>query len=335
MADNFSTQLSDLAIIQSLLLQRVSNGLSSDVANVYSQIIEDLTTAIRGADNINARNMNATIKELKERFDVDVNFLYDDLEELAITESAFAANAVNATAGVDIFRKLPPESTIRNIVATSLMSSGQQAATIKGWLKGIDAKMLNDIEGVVGLGIVNGSTNSEIANSLNGILTTGKGRAEAIARTAVSHISNEARMKTYEANSEVLRGYERQETLDSNTCIVCGEIDGKFYPIDGKRPPSVMHINCRGINIPTLKTWEELGLPFKEIPVGTRSSIDGNISGKIDFDEWLKGKDEPFIKKWFGTTRYKLYKENKLTLSDFVTNKNQIISVSELRAKYS
>jgi len=46
---NISTQLSDLAIIRSLLLQRIANNLSAEVAGAYQNIIDDISRDIRGA----------------------------------------------------------------------------------------------------------------------------------------------------------------------------------------------------------------------------------------------------------------------------------------------
>ena len=117
---NISSQLADLAIVRSLLLQRVANGLSNKVSSVYQDIIDDIDLTIRSADNINLRNMRSAIKELQSRIDVDINFLYKDLDGLAVSEATYAFNSTNAVVGVDVFSKFPPESVIDNITKSTL-----------------------------------------------------------------------------------------------------------------------------------------------------------------------------------------------------------------------
>ena len=332
---NISSSLADLAIVRSLLIQKIANGLSADVSKAYQTIIDNISRDIRGASPITLKNMKATIKELKSRFEVDTSFLKPELEDLAITESAYAASSVNSTVGVEVFSKLPAESTIKNIVATSLMSSGSGATTIKGWMKSVEDKSVRDIENIVKLGVISGETNIEIANRLTKQLEVNSREAMKITRTATNHISNVAREAVYAKNESVIKGYQKHETLDSNTCMQCAAVDGQFYKLNQKKPPATLHMNCRGLYIPVLKSWEDLGLPFSEIPKGTRSSIDGSISSKIDFEHWLDTKDKKFVKDWFGTTRYKMFKDKKLSLSDFVGQNGEILSVKSLREKYS
>lgn len=342
---NISTQLSDLAIIRSLLIQRVSNGLSAKVARAYQDMIDQIDKDIRSAKPITLRNMTATIKELKERFEIDTSFLNKELEDLAVTESAFALNSVNSTVGVDIFSKVPPEATIRNIVATSLISDGKRAETIDTWLKGIDAKMLNDIEGVIKNGVIQGQVNAEIASSLVGVLDTSKQHAETVTRTATSMVSNEARQKVWDDNEDVIKGYEFTATIDGRTSFGCSTRDGALYdisnnPLNDKAKqfpyqPIPRHFNCRSVYVPVLKSWEDLGLPFDEISAGTRSSLDGQISAETTFDKWFEGKDKAFQEEYLGVGRYKLYKEGKITFKDLVNQKGEMLSVAELKEKYS
>ena len=331
---NISTQLADLAITRSLLIHKVANGLSNDIAKVYNDIIDGLVSDLKSGKPINLKNMNATIKDLQSRFTPNTDSINSDLSDLAVNEGNYALKSVNTAVGVDIFKKVVPESTMRNILNVSLMSSGNGATTIKGWLKSVEYKSLNDIEKVVKLGVIQGDTNYTIANNLRNRLNMSNIEAQKIVRTATSHISNVAREEVFSANDDVIKGYQKHETLDSRTCLQCASVDGKFYKVNEKKPPATLHMNCRGVYVPVLKSFKELGLPFDEIPDGTRSSLDGYVSGKINFDKWIKTKDKTFIKDYLGTSRYELYKNNKLSLSDFVTNKGRILTVKELKAKY-
>lgn len=69
-------------------------------------------------------------------------------------------------------------------------------------------------------------------------------QATMLARTAVMHVSNAARDQFYKANEDIIKGYQRVETLDLRTCIVCGEADGRVYKIDAVRPSLPAHPGC-------------------------------------------------------------------------------------------
>ncbi len=331
---NISSSLADLAITRGLLTARVANGLTATVANAYSEIIDDIYQAVRSAESdIVLKNMNASISELQKLITSNEHILKTDLIALSHNEALYTLNSTNAIIGAEIMKQYPPEKTIERIYSVSLMNSGGGAAEIPTWFKSVDDSMRKDVEQVVKLGVVNGETNYQIADRLKTKLNMVKGEAERIARTTAQHITEEARMSVYDSNSDILKGYQRLETLDSSTCYACGSIDQKFYPLD-KKPPNRIHLNCRGTNIPVLKSWEEMDLDLSELSKGTRASMDGQVSGDIPFDKWLETKDEKFIKSYFGTTRYSLYKDKKLSLSDFVNNKNEILTVESLKEKY-
>lgn len=332
---NISTELADLAIIRGILIARVANNLTATTANAYQAVIDDIYQAVRSAESdIVLKNLKVTIAELQTLVISNEHILKDELIELSHSEALYTLNSTNAVVGADIMKKFPPEKTINRIYAVSLMNSGGGAAEIPKWFKSVDDSMKKDVEQVVKLGVVNGETNIEIANRLKKKLNMTKGEAERIARTTAQHITEEARMSVYRENEDIIKGYERLETLDASTCYVCGVADGKFFPL-GTKPPNRYHLNCRGINNVVLKSWKELDMPeLSELPTGTRASMDGQVSGKIKFDKWIDTKDDKFIKDYLGTSRFKMYKDKKLSLSDFVNNKNEILTVKSLNEKY-
>ena len=79
----------------------------------------------------------------------------------------------------------------------------------------------------------------------------------------------------------------------------------------------------------------QLGLPFDEIPVGSRSSIDGAISSEINFDDWFAKKDKAFQEEYLGAGRFDLYKKGKITFNQLVDQNGAILTIEELRKKYT
>lgn len=69
-----------------------------------------------------------------------------------------------------------------------------------------------------------------------------KVRADRNARTITTAVANEAQMSSYTRSG--VKKYEWVATFDERTCPVCGDRDGKQYPIgQGEYPPA--HPNCR------------------------------------------------------------------------------------------
>jgi|WetSurMetagenome_2_1015567.scaffolds.fasta_scaffold80378_3 SPP1 gp7 family putative phage head morphogenesis protein len=79
-----------------------------------------------------------------------------------------------------------------------------------------------------------------------------RARLEMIARTEILRSSNLGSMAVYEANRDVLRGWEFEATLDERTCNICGPRDGKQYPFDSQAEKPPLHPHCRCAVTPVL-----------------------------------------------------------------------------------
>src|SRR5690606_26281802 len=71
-----------------------------------------------------------------------------------------------------------------------------------------------------------------------------------------------------------------------HNCPACMSLDGKVFPInEGPRPPR--HVACRCTMNVVLKSAQELGLNLREIPEGTRMSMDGQVPQSVIYNDWL------------------------------------------------
>jgi SPP1 gp7 family putative phage head morphogenesis protein len=157
--------------------------------------------------------------------------------------------------------------------------------------------------------------------------------SKAVARTAANLVSNRAREMTYQQNSAVIKGIEYVATLDDRTTLICMNLHGQVFPIDeGPRPPQ--HYNCRSTTVPVVKSWEEMGIPAREISREARASMDGQVADVKSFDEWLKAKDKtsPAVTdKLLGPVRAKLWREGQIReLSGFVDATGRKLDLEEL-----
>lgn len=71
-------------------------------------------------------------------------------------------------------------------------------------------------------------------------------RTMLIARTEIMRASNLGALAVYEANADVLNGWEWVATRDERTCPICGGLDGKVFKFGDMQsiPPSGSHLGC-------------------------------------------------------------------------------------------
>lgn len=227
--ENISTQLASLAITRSLILQRVANNLSKEVAQAYLSVIDDVTKQLKSGDDINIKNVNKIIKELQSRMEVNLD-IESDLTKLGMSEAQWAQSSVNGAVGIDLMSKLPTEATIAKIVGDSYI----EGATINEWFNGVNDSMKNDLKKSVRVGMLEGETTIQIAKRVRDSLGVSLNHADSISRTAVATVSNNARMATYEANDDVIKGWEHLSALDNRTSQVCATRDGATWDLEHK-----------------------------------------------------------------------------------------------------
>lgn len=159
--------------------------------------------------------------------------------------------------------------------------------------------------------------------------------AATLVRTYVQSANTGAQEAVYKQNEDIIRGYKRVETLDNHTCRICALMDGAKYGLHEKKPDLPAHPNCRGVYLPLLKSFRELGLDmdeFEEVarPWAIRGTGNLGTSGakieeygtsKEDFHGWLMSLPEDSqLKTSIGPMRLRLLKEGKVNW-DELSNK--------------
>lgn len=242
--------------------------------------------------------------------------LHLDLREFAGYEAQFAGKMLEATG-----------------VAVSVPSLGQVAAAMYAMpLQAGNGRLLESfiadwtvaertaVTGAIRMGVVQGQTTAQIVTAIrgtkanryaDGLLAVTKRHAEAVVRTAVAHVGDVARLETYAANDDIIKGEQWSATLDSRTSAICRSLDGRVFALNkGPRPPA--HVNCRSVRIPVLSD------EFAFLTEGEkRSSVDGPVDARTTFYEWLQKQPASFQDEAIGPTRGKLLREGGLSADRF------------------
>lgn len=276
-----------------------------------------------------------------------------DLEELAISEGAWLGDELSGiTIGLSL--TAPAPSLLKPVLSLPTNVGG---STLEQLFEALGANSREAAYTAIAAGVVQGETVDQLTRRLRGAVVkraswrkdsdgvrryvpgvyeggalegVSTRQAEVLARTAIMHVANEAREIVYRENADLFKGYERVETLDGDTCLPCGAEDGRIYGPDEPRPALPAHPGCRGLYLPVLKSWKELGIAAEELPEGTRASMDGQVPESETYADRLAKMSGPARRALLGPSRASLY-EQGVSLADMVRD-GRLIPLAELGA---
>lgn len=261
------------------------------------------------------------------------NLLKGDLIDLSYDEVDALQDVFDKSAPITLEMQLPSPATLRAIVVTEPF----EGKVMRKWFSEIGQNTQRGLEQSVRMGMTQGETIDQIASRIRGVYgrTNHNGirnEAARTARTAVNHVSTEARHSTFEANADLIKGYQWFSTLDSRTCLICSALDGRVYKLDNpRRPPE--HFSCRCTIAPLLKPWRELGVDRDDLTPKQRASMNGQVSGTLTYADWFKSKELSASdrQRILGPTRYKRWKAGKEDIKQFTNSGGKIHTIEHLQ----
>jgi hypothetical protein len=185
------------------------------------------------------------------------------------------------------------------------------AATRSGYLLGIPSKQI--VRNV--LGSIKDMDPGQIKGLRNSL--------EMNTRTAVAVMASEARNAVYRENDDIFDGVRWLSTLDLRSCPVCASRDLVIYKRLEDVPTIPAHRACRCVLLPYIKGFEGIE--------GDRAAMEGPVSDKMTYDQWLRQQPDEFVKEALGASRFKMFKEG-MSINSFVSG-NHILTLKELAEK--
>lgn len=224
-----------------------------------------------------------------------------------------------------------------------------QGGLLRDWARKLEADAFTRLRGAVRQGLLQGESIDQIVRRVrgtraqrytDGILELSRRDAQAVVRTATSHVLNSARDDLYEANADLVKGVQWVATLDSRTTAECQVRDGLQYDLD-HRPvghsvpwgagPGRLHWGCRSTSVPVLKSWRELGIAGRDATPGMRASFSGQVPGRTTFRDWIKGQPAAVQDEVLGVTRAKALRAGDMSFADFYDDRGRLLTLGELR----
>jgi SPP1 gp7 family putative phage head morphogenesis protein len=352
-------KVKDEIIGHSIDLNRLEIQMKKDVIKELKNLERDLINQLEESNILNGKPMTkfkqkrlqALFKQTKETIQTAYkqakDSLNEDLIRVASISEAQTINALNSAINVDLLSTGLSKQALNAIASQTLI----EGAPSKEWWSRRGKAFKDKFSDTVRKGMLAGETTDNIVRTLrgtkalrykDGVLNGNYRSAEALVRTSIQSVANEARIETYRENDKLIKGIEWSATFDNRTSDICASLDGlqwdlEYVPLGHGTPfpGMIAHWNCRSTTVAIIKSWKELGAKgkFKEIPESTRAAMDGRVSSKKNYEAWLKGKDKKTQEEVLGVGKRKLWKEGKLGFTDLVSGSGKPLTLEQLERK--
>jgi SPP1 gp7 family putative phage head morphogenesis protein len=346
-----SPALTSDAIRRQVLLEGVKEGEHKK----FAKFLRDLDKSIRmrlaaeGETIASQRRLNillADINNIQKGIYSEYTAQFElDLDDIAIAQAELEVSALNKTVS-DFESVIPAENQLLAAYKGNPLSvvGKSQGLTLKPFLKQYTTDQISFITGAINQGFAEGQTISQITRKIrgtrsgnfnNGQLAVINRNNRIMVRTAVQNAGEQARQKTWDANSDLIKGVKWVSTLDSRTTKQCQSLDGREFPIDkGARPP--IHYGCRSTVTPVLsEKFDFLKQGSKRPEKGADGA--GQTTANTTYYSWLKTQPASFQDSVIGDARGKLLRNGGLTSDEFAKlqlNKNfKPLTLAEMKEK--
>lgn len=331
-----SDDILDATVRHSIYLERHKAGVVRRIIGMVGDVNDDVVAQIIKAkiERLSRRQLDQLLSNLRrtinDGYSPVVEVLDEEIRQLGIQEVRFQKRMLENTIPAKLTFDVPSDEQIY-AAATARPFEGR---FLKEWYAGLPDGAFRRVRDAVRMGYVEGQTTDEIVRTIRGtrdragIIQQSKRGAEAAVRTALAHTANVAKGEVYRKNRSKIKGVEWVSTLDGRTSAICRGFDGKVFPVDeGPRPPA--HVACRSTTIPVIKTARELGLNLKG---ATRSSMNGQVSAELNYDQWLRRQPLEFQDDVLGPTKAKLFRAG-LTMDRFIDREGAELTLRQIEER--
>jgi SPP1 gp7 family putative phage head morphogenesis protein len=375
----------DMVTGRAVRLQRFTATQKREILAGLQKLFGDLGRELRDLSPIDVMapslqqkrllKLSAIVADLIDQGVKDLRRTHDQaLAEIAELEALWFQKAANRAVGVEIVTATLSRQQIRQIVSDTLI----EGAPSKEWWAKIADSTRQAFVNTVRAGMAKGLPTDQIVEQLVGSgavpgnLAPTQRHVEALVRTSVQTVANQARLDLYAENNDVLKGIQWVATLDNRTTIICMGLHGKVWslpdyePVDHDMPfpGPTAHWNCRSTQVAVFRSWRELA-QSRAVPTeaggrsdietlyernlieqgfsreeaagilrNARASMDGEVPRALTFDEWLSTKSKAFQDEMLGPGRAELWRSGKLTLTELLDQNGRPLPLEVLKRKY-
>jgi len=344
--------LQERSISHSIYIERFKTQEIKEIIRLLSQYDIDTINALKTVNGVRLTKATkaALIQKIrninKEYISAYNERIRGTAREFGEYEAGFQVNLMNEVIPFEmgVALTIPASGSIYS----EIISHPFEGEILRDQVARLGKSRVTKITKVINQGYAEGATIQELTREIrgtqslrftDGVIVATRRQAGTLARTAIQHTASMARKAVYEANDDVVKGYEWVSTLDGRTTYICMGLDGRVWYYNAPEqstlpreqfPPA--HQNCRSTTVPVTYSWKELGIDRAEVAPGTRASMNGQVPTSLKYNDWLKTQSSTFQKEVLGANRYKLFKEGT-PVTNFTDNKQKTLTLKELGMK--
>ncbi|ENH9853756.1 minor capsid protein [Salmonella enterica] len=303
-------------------LQRNASHEVNELAPFIQQMRDEVRRQVLmfGDDNRTRKNLEKLLRDLEDILDgITTDWqdkLTEDLQTLAGYEADWTTKTLTANVGAEFVTPSPEQ--VWSAVKWNPLALNDKPADLFGMMAGWGDTEINRLVTGVKMGFVQGKTTRQIVKEVvgaGGLADISQRNAATVIRTALNHVSTQARETTYKKNSDIVEKYEWVSTLDSRTSTICRSRDGQKYEI-GKGPLPPAHPNCRSTTAPVISSdFDFLDAGAKRAARGAEGGT--QVDASTTYYDFLKQQPAWFIDKALGPVRGAIFRNAGMTPEEF------------------
>lgn len=303
-------------------LQRNASHEVNDMLPFIQQMRDEVRAQVLqfGDDNRTRQNLEKLLRDLDDILTgITVDWqekLSEDLQTLAEYEADWTTKTL--TANVDAEFVTPSPEQVWSAVKWNPLALSDKPADLFGMMTGWGGAEVARLVNGVKMGFVQGKTTRQIVKEVvgtGGLADVSQRNAATVIRTALNHVSTQARETVYKKNSDIIERYEWVSTLDSRTSTICRSRDGQKYEI-GKGPLPPAHPNCRSATAPVISDeYDFLDAGAKRAARGAEGGT--QVDASTTYYDFLKQQPAWFQDEALGPTRGKIFRNSGISPEEF------------------
>jgi phage putative head morphogenesis protein, SPP1 gp7 family len=312
-------------ISHQIWLQRNASHEVNELAPFIQQMRDEVRANVLafGDDNRTRQNLEKLLKDLEDILDgITGNWeekLTEDLQDLAVYETDWTVKTLEIN--VDTNFTTPTPEQVWSAIKFNPLALDHKPVDFQQMISGWSEVEVNRLVMGVKTGFVQGMTTRDIVKTVvgpGGLADISQRHAATVVRTALNHVSTEAKDLVYKKNSDIVEGYELVVTLDSRTSTICrGWPPGKVYkPSDKFQPKPPFHPACRTTTAPVVSSeFDFLDEGAKRAARGADGGM--QVDANTSYYDFLKQQPAWFQDKALGPTRGKIFRNAGMSPEEF------------------
>lgn len=305
-------------------LQRNASHEVDELAPFIQQMRDEVRKQVLqfGDDSRTRQNLEKLLRDLEDILGgITTDWqdkLTEDLQTLADYEVDWTTKTLTANVNAEFVTPSPDQ--VWSAAKWNPLALNDKPADLFGMMVRWGNTEINRLVTGVKMGFVQGKTTRQIVKEVvgpGGLADISQRNAATVIRTALNHVSTQARETTYKKNSDIVEKYEWVSTLDSHTSTICRSRDGKKYEL-GKGPLPPAHPNCRSTTSPVISS------EFDFLDKGAKRAAKGaeggqQVDASTTYYDFLKQQPAWFQDEALGPVRGKIFRNSGISPEEFRT----------------